>query len=115
MTALDRYAQSQKVAEALTAAYQADPRAIRALIINRVPCGQGLIDDPCVTVDGMYCDPPDCAWVGALGLVNGTLNALGLPIVCVRFSEVTDVEGRREVVGFSVYREPAKEDDGKAS
>lgn len=102
---------TQKVATALTAAYHADPMAIKALIINRVPCGKGLIDDPHVVVDAHYGDPPDRAWVGALGLVNAVLRALELPLVCVHFAapqvrEGEDVDERRALEGFTVYKPP---------
>lgn len=106
-----RLVQTEKVAAALTAAYHADPMAIKALLVNRVPCGRGLIDDPHVVVDGHCGDPPDRAWVGALGLINAVLRALDLPLVCVHFDAPrvlagTDVDENFPVTGFSVYKPP---------
>lgn len=67
------------VSEVLTAAFARDPAAIHALIVNRVPCNQSLADDPHVVVDANRV-LPGAYTVGAMGLVNAVLPALGLPI-----------------------------------
>jgi hypothetical protein len=97
-----RTALAQEVATALTSAWEADPAAMHCLIINRVPCNQALEDHPFVGVDLLPAGPPTTRVVGMLGVINGMLRALGLPPICVQFSDVADAEGRKRIVGFAV-------------
>lgn len=77
--------QMAAVHECLQSAFQADPAAMRALMCNRVPCNQALADHPLIV-----CRPAgaaDYVQVGALGLLNGVLAALGLPPMKIVFSD----------------------------
>lgn len=89
--------------KALQEAFLADPNAIHALMVNRVPCNQKLADDPFVVVD----QPPVLQsgnWqVGALGLINAVLAANGLPLVASEFSKECDEGGRHKMIGFCEY------------
>jgi hypothetical protein len=88
-------------AEVLNAAFVADPAAIRALTINRVPCNRMLADDQFVQVDE---DKNMCGEhfsVGAIGLINAVLAAHGLPLVAVKW-EIYEKEPNK-FVGFSEY------------
>jgi hypothetical protein len=103
-----------KVVEALNAAFAADPCAIHALIVNRVPCNQALADDPFVQVD---CPPvlrEGLFQVGAIGLINGVLAAIGLPLAATMFSDEKDDDGRSRLLGFTVYKPEAVVTEGEA-
>lgn len=94
--------------ECLNVAFKADPNAIHALIVNRVPCNRSLADDPFIQVDGSPVLPPESFQVGALGLVNGVLSASGLPMVAIQFTDDMDGDGRRKILGFCEYKQPAE-------
>jgi hypothetical protein len=89
--------------EALNAAFAADPNAIHALMVNRVPCNQALADDPFVQVDIPPVLAPGNFQVGAIGLINGVLAANGLPLVAHKWSDELDNDGRPRLVGFCEY------------
>ena len=84
---------------ALNRAFRADPAAIHALLCNRVPCNVALADDPAVVVEA---NPVlDCGWtVSALGLINGVLTELGLPVVASRWGDEVNADGHRALLGF---------------
>ncbi len=94
--------------EVLNDAFQRDPAAIDALIINRVPCNQALADHPEVIVEQNPVLENGGFTVGALGLLNGVLTALAIGKVAVMISE-PDADGRSRVVGFCDYVEPQEE------
>lgn len=98
----------KEILQALNAAFAADPNAIHALIVNRVPCNCILADDPFMQVDKAKVLEQPSYQVGAIGLVNGVLAAAGLPLIAVMFSEGTDAEGRHKILGFCEYK-PSKE------
>ena len=90
-----------KTVECLNSAFAADPNAIHALVVNRVPCNQALADHPHVVVDNPPVIEGQHFSVGALGLVNGILTANGLPRIGVKFEPMpSDQEGRFKIVGF---------------
>ena len=89
--------------EALNVAFTADPNAIHALLINRVPCNRLLADDPFVQVDGSQVLPEGNFQVGALGLVNAVLAASDLPLVAARYSPEPSSDGRYKLIGFCEY------------
>lgn len=80
--------------EVLNSAFQADPEAIHALIANRLPCNQELIDHPDVVVDESRAVPAGYL-VGPLGLINGILGRLGAPLVAIAWEDPSgDSPGR---------------------
>lgn len=89
-----------KASEILQRAFEADPNAMHALTVNRVPCNQALADDPDVIVD----NPPVLGRtqfsVGMIGVLNGILHAVDLPRVAYKLSDEVDAEGRHRFVGF---------------
>ena len=90
-----------KTVECLNSAFAADPNAIHALMVNRVPCNQALADHPHVVVDNPPVIDGHHFSVGALGLVNGVLTANGLPRIGAKFEPMSiDPEGRFKIVGF---------------
>lgn len=91
-----------KAAQALQAAFEADPCAMHSLMVNRVPCNMALADDPFVVVDKSPVLETECFQVGALGLINAVLVANGLPLIAAEFSD-PDEYGRRKVTGFCDY------------
>lgn len=88
-------------AEALNIAFQSDPDAIRALMINRVPCNRMLADDQFVQVDEDKNMHGEHFSVGAIGLVNAALAAHGLPLVAGKWE--MNEEGPSKLVGFCEY------------
>lgn len=70
----------------LNDAFQRDPAAIHALVCNRVPCNDALMQHPTVVVQGSRVGVPGYS-IGALGLVNGVLTAAGLPRVAAKFTD----------------------------
>lgn len=91
-----------KAAQALQAAFEADPCAVHSLMANRVPCNMALADDPFVVVDKSPVLETECFQVGALGLINAVLVVNGLPLVTAEFSD-PDKDGQRKVIGFCDY------------
>jgi hypothetical protein len=98
-----------RASEVLQAAFESDPNAMHALVVNRYPCNQALADDPFVIVDV----PPVLGGthfqVGMLGVLNGVLVANGLPKVAVKWSNERDEDGQCMVLGFCDYVEPSAE------
>jgi hypothetical protein len=94
-----------KTAECLNSAFAADPNAIHALIVNRVPCNQALVDHPQIYVDMLTVVDSSLAQATLLGVLNGVLVANGLPRVATKWSTEADEEGRRKLLGFCDYPE----------
>ena len=90
------------VLDCLNTAFQSDPVAIQALCCNRVPCNQALADHPTIPVDQF--PGGDGCIVGAIGLVNGVLDSMDLPLVAMQFSDPLDESGRRKMIGFCEYK-----------
>ena len=87
---------------ALNAAFAADPAAIRALMINRVPCNATLANDEHCMVERDKAMHGTHFTVGALGLVNAVLLANGLPVVAGKWEETAD-GAHNKFVGFCEY------------
>ncbi len=87
--------------EALNLAFHEDPGAIRALMVNRVPCNRFLADDHFVQVDRDVNLDGEQFSVGAIGLVNAALAAHGLPLVASKWEMNED--GPNKFVGFCEY------------
>lgn len=94
----------EKVVAALNAAFAADPGAIRALITNRVPCNMALANDPFVVVEEDRNLAGDHFAVGTMGVINGVLAAVGMPIVAAKFDMRED--GPNVFSGFIAYINP---------
>ena len=85
----------------LNSAFNADPSAMHALIVNRVPCNNELADDPFIMVEASQVLLEESYSVGMLGVLNGVLNALGQPMVAAKFEEI---DGKNKLVGFCEYK-----------
>lgn len=92
--------------ETMNRAFTSDPDAIHALMVNRVPCNQKLADDPTVVVDKSMVNPNGWS-VGVVGLINGILGDLGLPLLASKWSDEVDAEGRHTLLGFQEYQPPS--------
>jgi len=90
--------------EALNVAFKSDPNAIRALMINRVPCNKFLADDQFVQVDEDRNLHGEHFSVGAIGLVNAVLAAHGLPLVAGMWEKHEDESQPKKFVGFCEIR-----------
>lgn len=88
--------------DVLNMAFAADPNAVHTLISNRVPCNQFLADDRFVVVGVCQVLPGEHFQVGAIGLVNAVLSAIGQPLVASQWSE-PDSSGHRKLIGFCEY------------
>lgn len=93
MTKKDDFA---RILEALNSAFQADPAAVHCLCANRVPCNQTLADHPTVQV-GAIPVWSDAHQVGALGLLNGVIEALTGRRVATQWS---DDKPQPKMLGF---------------
>lgn len=104
-----RYVDADEATEAVLAclngAFRADPQAIHCLIINRVPCNENLGDHPYVVCERSQVIVGG-GTVDALGLVNGAMGAMGLPLVTLQWSTDRDAEGRCRLLGFNRYAPP---------
>lgn len=98
--------QTQAILNCLTTAFEADPGAIFALMTNRVPTNQAMIDHPHMVCDEAYVvsKPPT---LSALGLLNGVLSAAGLPVVAAKWelNEAKPNEPQR-FQGFCAFNIP---------
>lgn len=91
----------QKVVDALNGAFAADPGAMRALMVNHVPCNMALANDPFVVVAEDRNLAGDHFNVGTLGVINGVLAAAGMPLVAARWDMRED--GPNVFAGFMAY------------
>lgn len=95
----------EKVLECLNSAFHADPAAIHALIVNRVPCNQEIAEHPMIAVQVNPVVPLTYS-VGLIGILNGVLNSLDLPNIQAVFSN--EIDGRRVLLGFQIYEPPGE-------
>ena len=96
-----------KVLEVLNSALAADAAAIHALMINRVPCNQALLDHPSVCVDSVSALGGVLHVVGALGLLNGVVEPLTGERVAMVWKEPESKDGRPTFIGFKKYERPS--------
>ena len=97
----------------LNRAFAADPDAVHAMVCNRVPCNNALADDPTVVVSaGLVAGSGPT--VGMMGLLNGLLGEIGIPLVVTKFDEEPDADGRHKMLGFCEYVEPKEAEDGRS-
>ena len=89
----------QSVIDSLNIAFEADPIAIRALLVNVVPCNDVLAAHSTVICNRLE----EGYTVGCLGILNGVLGALSLPLVASKWSDEVDSLGRRRLLGFCEY------------
>lgn len=87
----------------LNEAFDDDPQAMQALLRNVVPCNEDLALHPTIVV-GKNEVLEDGGWeVGTLGVVNGVLSSLGVPLVASKWSEPDDI-GKPTLLGFCEYK-----------
>lgn len=99
---------SREVVRVLNQAFRKDMNAIHTLIVNGVACNEQLADDEYVVVKKVGPLEGDFYQVTPIGLMNGVLSALGLPLVAVKFSE-PDSNGSSKILGFTEYTQPVRE------
>lgn len=86
-----------KVVEILNGILATDPKAVKELLLNRVPCNEAMADHNTVQVidkDGEFS-------VGMLGILNGVIE----PLTGRRVAVISD-DG--DITGFMVYPLAAK-------
>lgn len=83
----------------LNEAHGLDATAIEALMDNRVHTNKEMADHPHIVVDGTEQRPR----LGSMGVINGILSALGIPLVAIEY----DYEHPDEIVKFVPYVKPA--------
>lgn len=94
---------SLQVLTALNRAFAADPTAMYCLTVNRVPCNDALADDPTIVVDKhLVAGTPRWA-VGLMGIINGILGEMGIPLIASRFSDNPVANGHHAFEGFGLY------------
>lgn len=92
------------IIDLLNSAFKADPNAIHALMVNRVPCNIVLADHPDIIVDKVLTLDEDLFQVGVLGIINGIMHANNLPLVAIKFADEKDKDGRYRILGFCEYK-----------
>lgn len=106
MTESERLEQTKKVVDSLNEAWAADPEALRQLLCYRVRCNDAFAGHPTIVCEEEH--PGAGTYrVGALGLINGVLGALGLPRAAAKFSD----QDETELQGFQLYA-PAEGSNG---
>ena len=86
MTTTDEHKMS-KTAELLQNVFDKDPNAIHALVTNRVPCNQLLVDDPFAIVTEALVVQENCLQIGTMGITSAVLAANGLPLIAYKLSD----------------------------
>lgn len=85
----------------LNEAFAADPAAIKALCVNRVPCNQALADHPVIWVHpDLEADVPH---VGLLGILNGVLESMTGKRAAMVWDGPKVPGGACKWIGFQVY------------
>ena len=98
-----------KALEYMRTLYDADPSAVHALLVNRVPTNQAMIDHPTAVCDAAPIGggPLKYPTIGMLGVLNGLLGSLGLAndqLLAVAWDNSDPFEPR--FVGFRAYTPP---------
>jgi formate dehydrogenase maturation protein FdhE len=106
LTSVQKDAISQLMVDCLQSAFEADPAAMHALICNRVPTSQAMVEHPHVICEEIEVldDAPAC--VGMLGVLNGVLEAAGLHKVASKWCPPPSdhPEAPHTLVGFTQFR-----------
>lgn len=99
----------QRVCDLLKSALAADPTATHALLCNRVPCNQAMLEHPTIIVDSLS-KGNERPVVGLLGLLNALIIETGHVVaMCI------DAE-THQLVDFIVRKfEPAREPPGSVT
>lgn len=92
------------IIDLLNSAFKADPNAMHALMVNRVPCNMALADHPDIIVEKVLTSDEDLFQVGLLGIVNGIMSVNNLPLVAIKFTDEKDKNGRYRILGFCEYK-----------
>ena len=87
---------TNKTVDCLNKAFKADPDAIHALMVNRVPCNTDLANDEYVMISANKILSDESYTVGTLGLINGILAANNLPLVAM----IVDDKDQKHIYGF---------------
>ena len=90
------------VVRTLNEAFAADPAALHALLVNRVPCNQALADHSTLQVTQDPALPETTYVVGLLGVINGIVEELTGDRVAARWDYSTTPPTLK---GFQVYDE----------
>lgn len=99
------------IIDLLNSAFKADPNAMHALMVNRVPCNMALADHPDIIVEKVLASDEDLFQVGLLGIINGIMHVNNLPLVAIKFTDEKDKDGRYRILGFCNYVEAQTNDN----
>jgi len=87
--------------EVMQSAFRADPAAMRAIAVNRVPCNQSLAEHPLVVVGEVPIEKHGLFELSPIGLMQGIMDAIG----CERriaFVYEKSKEPERKMLGFAL-------------
>lgn len=88
-----------KIVDLLNSTLAADPCAVHALMVNRVPCNESMVEHPQAVVDMLGGKPV----IGLLGFLNGLIYGEDNLIIAARFDhDSRDHCGK--LIGFEVRR-----------
>lgn len=85
----------------LNDAFARDPATLATICAVRHVCNRDLVDHPHIPVEPCAAVPGN-AVLSVLGLINGVLAALELPLVCQEWSE-PGPNGARRMTGFRIW------------
>lgn len=91
-----------KASDVLNKAFSEDSNAIYCLVVNRVPCNEDLASNEFIIVEENKVLEGEQFTVGLLGIINGVLDANGLPMVAPKW-EMPEDGGPGRLVGFQDY------------
>jgi hypothetical protein len=110
MTELEKYDMRDDIRRAciqlLNEAFKADPAAMHALIVNRVPCNKALAEHPLIPVsyNTVLNSPETTYYVGMLGIINGILDKVTGNTIFVQCGEDCYGDGFRRIIGFGIAK-----------
>lgn len=110
---MDQEEISKAAMEYLQSVFDADPSATHALMVNRVPTNQAMIEHPTAICEAapFAGDPNDNPVLGLLGVFNGFLSRLGLPadhLIAMKWRNDSS-EDHPVFTGFQHYTPPLNE------
>jgi hypothetical protein len=93
----------QSMLDCLNEALKQDHKAVQKILEYRIPCSKDIADNKDIVVQENK--ESKIFTLGALGIINGMLNAADLPKICVCWDDMNDEFGRPRILKFSLFEE----------
>lgn len=95
---------TKQIVDLLNELFELDPKAIEALVLNKVPCNKKLADHPTVTVTSRP-GKRDYHMVGLVGILNGISNLDGETIEGLYENKGTEEFQDWRLIGFRLKKQ----------